>query len=82
MVEVGGHDLERIARSVAVVVAPGVPPDVPALEAARRAGLDIHAEVDIGFLALRRHPLHRHHRDQRQDDHDLADRPRAVPVRA
>ncbi|MEP7226002.1 MAG: UDP-N-acetylmuramoyl-L-alanine--D-glutamate ligase [Gemmatimonadales bacterium] len=52
-VELGGHDLERIARSVAVVVAPGVPPDVPALEAAHQAGLDIHAEVDIGFVALR-----------------------------
>ena len=52
-VHVGGHDLDRIARSVAVVVAPGVPPDVPALEAARRARVPIHAEVDIGFLALR-----------------------------
>ena len=41
VVELGGHDLERIARSAAVVVAPGVPPDVPALEAARHAGLDI-----------------------------------------
>ena len=51
-VHLGGHDLERIARSVAVVVAPGVPPDVAPLEAARRAGLDIHAEVDIGFVAL------------------------------
>ena len=52
-VEIGGHDLARIGRSAAVVVAPGVPPKVPALEAARSAGLDIHAEVDIGFLALR-----------------------------
>ena len=52
-VELGGHNLERIARAAAVVVAPGVPPDVPALEAARKAGLDIHAEVDIGFVALR-----------------------------
>lgn len=51
-VELGGHDLERITRAVAVVVAPGVPPNVPPLEAARRAGLDIHAEVDIGFVAL------------------------------
>jgi UDP-N-acetylmuramoylalanine--D-glutamate ligase len=51
-VEVGGHNLDRIARAVAVVVAPGVPPNVPALEAARQAGLEIYAEVDIGFLAL------------------------------
>jgi UDP-N-acetylmuramoylalanine--D-glutamate ligase len=52
-VELGGHDLARIARAAAVVVAPGVPPDVPALETARRAGLEVYAEVDIGFLALR-----------------------------
>ena len=52
-VQLGGHDLERIARAVAVVAAPGVPPDVPPLDAARRAGVPIHAEVDIGFLALR-----------------------------
>jgi UDP-N-acetylmuramoylalanine--D-glutamate ligase len=51
-VEVGGHDLDRIAKAAAVVVAPGVPPNVPALEAARRVGLEIYAEVDIGFLAL------------------------------
>ena len=53
VVQLGGHDLERIARSAAVVVAPGVPPDVPPLDTARRAGLDIHAEVDIGFVALK-----------------------------
>jgi UDP-N-acetylmuramoylalanine--D-glutamate ligase len=52
-VQVGGHDLERIGRAAAVVVAPGVPPDVPALETARRAGLEIYAEVDVGFVALR-----------------------------
>jgi UDP-N-acetylmuramoylalanine--D-glutamate ligase len=52
-VELGGHDLARISRAAAVVVAPGVPPDVPPLESARRAGLEIYAEVDIGFLALR-----------------------------
>ncbi|HWB43076.1 MAG TPA: UDP-N-acetylmuramoyl-L-alanine--D-glutamate ligase [Gemmatimonadales bacterium] len=52
-VHVGGHDLERIARSVAVVAAPGVPPEAPPLAAARTAGVPIHAEIDIGFLALR-----------------------------
>jgi UDP-N-acetylmuramoylalanine--D-glutamate ligase len=51
-VQVGGHDLERIGRAAAVVVAPGVPPEVPALESARRAGLQIYAETDLGFLAL------------------------------
>jgi UDP-N-acetylmuramoylalanine--D-glutamate ligase len=52
-VELGGHDLRRIGRAAAAVVAPGVPPEAPPLEAARRAGLEILAEVDIGFLALR-----------------------------
>jgi UDP-N-acetylmuramoylalanine--D-glutamate ligase len=53
-VDIGGHDLARIGRAAAVVVAPGVPPGVPALDTARDAGLEIYAEVDIGFLALRK----------------------------
>ncbi len=53
-VDIGSHDLARIGRAAAVVVAPGVPPNVPALDTARRAGLEIYAEVDIGFLALRK----------------------------
>jgi UDP-N-acetylmuramoylalanine--D-glutamate ligase len=52
VVQLGGHDLDRIGRAAAVVVAPGVPPDVPPLAAARRAGVPIYAEVDLGFLAL------------------------------
>jgi UDP-N-acetylmuramoylalanine--D-glutamate ligase len=52
-VQLGGHDLARIGRAAAVVVAPGVPPEVPPLAAARAAGLEIYAETDIGFLALR-----------------------------
>ncbi|MBA2458288.1 MAG: UDP-N-acetylmuramoyl-L-alanine--D-glutamate ligase [Gemmatimonadales bacterium] len=51
--QLGGHDLKRIGRAAAVVVAPGVPPEVPPLETARRAGLAIYAETDLGFLALR-----------------------------
>ncbi len=51
-VQVGGHDFERIARAAAVVVAPGVPPDVAPLVRAREAGLTVFAEVDVGFLAL------------------------------
>jgi UDP-N-acetylmuramoylalanine--D-glutamate ligase len=53
-VDIGGHDLRRISQSAAVVVAPGVPPTVPALTAARDAALEIYAEVDIGFIALKR----------------------------
>ncbi|HEU5042088.1 MAG TPA: UDP-N-acetylmuramoyl-L-alanine--D-glutamate ligase, partial [Gemmatimonadales bacterium] len=51
-VDTGRHDLERIGHAAAVVVAPGVPPEAAPLEAARRAGLAIYAETDLGFLAL------------------------------
>jgi UDP-N-acetylmuramoylalanine--D-glutamate ligase len=51
-VQLGGHDLDRIARAGAVVVAPGVPPEAPPLATARGAAVPIFAEVDIGFLAL------------------------------
>jgi UDP-N-acetylmuramoylalanine--D-glutamate ligase len=53
VVQLGGHDIGRVARAAAVVVAPGVPPDVPPLTAARQAGVGIYAEIDIGFVALR-----------------------------
>jgi UDP-N-acetylmuramoylalanine--D-glutamate ligase len=52
-VELGRHDLTRIAAAVAVVVSPGVPPDVPPLRAARDAGVPVYAEVDLGFTELR-----------------------------
>ena len=52
VVDLGRHDLARIGRACAVVVAPGVPPGVPPLEAATAAGIGVYAEVDIGFLAL------------------------------
>jgi UDP-N-acetylmuramoylalanine--D-glutamate ligase len=53
-VDIGGHNLDRIGRAAAVVVAPGVPPNVPPLDVAHRAGIPIYAEVDIGFVALRK----------------------------
>ena len=51
-VQLGGHDLMRIKRAAAVVVSPGIPPQVPALETARKANIPIHSEIDIGFLGL------------------------------
>lgn len=51
-VELGGHDTARIARSVAAIVAPGVPPDAPPLVAASAAGVPVYAEVDLGYTAL------------------------------
>jgi UDP-N-acetylmuramoylalanine--D-glutamate ligase len=52
-VELGRHDPGRIAAAAAVVVSPGVPPDVPALQTARDAGVAVYAEVDLGFTELR-----------------------------
>lgn len=51
-VDVGGHDLERIARARAVVASPGVPPDAPPLAAARAAGVPIVSEIEIGLQAM------------------------------
>ena len=38
-VDLGGHDLERIARADAVVVSPGIPPDAPVLRSLRGRGV-------------------------------------------
>lgn len=51
-VEVGRHDLERITSAVAVVVSPGVPPNVPVLIAARDAGVEVISEAQLGLDAL------------------------------
>lgn len=56
-VDVGRHDLARIARAAVVVVSPGVPPQVPPLVAAREAGVPIVSEVEI---ALRLQPAMRY----------------------
>jgi UDP-N-acetylmuramoylalanine--D-glutamate ligase len=51
-VELGGHDLDRIARAGAVVPSPGVPPEARALQVAREAGVPIRTEADLGLEAL------------------------------
>jgi UDP-N-acetylmuramoylalanine--D-glutamate ligase len=48
----GGHDLERISRASVVVVSPGVPPDAPALRAARDNQVEVISEIELGLLAL------------------------------
>jgi UDP-N-acetylmuramoylalanine--D-glutamate ligase len=53
-VELGRHDLERIARATAVIVSPGVPPDAAPLVAARRAGVAVRSEIDLAARALSR----------------------------
>ncbi len=51
-VDLGGHDVKRIAAAAAAVVSPGIPPDVPPLRAARDAGIEILAELDLASRAL------------------------------
>jgi UDP-N-acetylmuramoylalanine--D-glutamate ligase len=51
-VELGGHDLDRIARAVLCVVSPGVPPDAAPIAAARRAGVPVRAEAELGLEAM------------------------------
>jgi UDP-N-acetylmuramoylalanine--D-glutamate ligase len=52
VVEQGGHDLARIARSALVVASPGIPPDAPPLKAARDAGVPIVGEVEVALHFL------------------------------
>ena len=51
-VELGGHDLARIARASLVVTSPGIPPDAPPLHAAQARGVDVVSEVEIGLRFL------------------------------
>jgi UDP-N-acetylmuramoylalanine--D-glutamate ligase len=51
-VQLGAHDLDRIARSALVVASPGVPPNAPPFEVARKAGVPIVSEIEIGLRFL------------------------------
>jgi UDP-N-acetylmuramoylalanine--D-glutamate ligase len=51
-VELGGHDLGRIARARAGILSPGVPPDAAAARVAREAGVPLRAEIDLGLEAV------------------------------
>jgi UDP-N-acetylmuramoylalanine--D-glutamate ligase len=48
----GSHDLERIARAAVVVASPGVPPNAPALAAARAAKVPIVSEIEVALRLL------------------------------
>jgi UDP-N-acetylmuramoylalanine--D-glutamate ligase len=50
--ELGGHRAETFARASMVVVSPGVPWGRPELEAARRAGVPVIAEIELAFRHL------------------------------
>jgi UDP-N-acetylmuramoylalanine--D-glutamate ligase len=51
-VDLGAHDLARIARAAAVVVSPGVPPEAAPVVAARQAGVEVVSEIDLGARLL------------------------------
>jgi UDP-N-acetylmuramoylalanine--D-glutamate ligase len=50
--DAGGHDLARIARASLVVTSPGIPPDAPALLAARQANVGVVSEVELALTAM------------------------------
>ncbi len=51
-VELGRHDLDRISRSAAVVLSPGVPPTAPPVAAAVGAGVPVVGELDLAARFL------------------------------
>ena len=51
--ETGGHRKETFTSAAMVVVSPGVRWELPELEAARRAGVPVIAEVELAFRNLR-----------------------------
>jgi UDP-N-acetylmuramoylalanine--D-glutamate ligase len=53
-VELGRHNLERIAKASLVVASPGVPPNAPPFAAARAVGVPVVSEIEIGLRFLPR----------------------------
>ena len=51
-VDVGRHDLARIARASVVVASPGVPPTAPPIRAAVDAGVPVVGEVEVALQLL------------------------------
>jgi UDP-N-acetylmuramoylalanine--D-glutamate ligase len=51
-VDVGRHDLDRIARAAATVASPGIPPEAPPLAAARAAGRSVVGEVEVALRLM------------------------------
>ncbi len=51
-VELGRHDLEKIARAAVVFLSPGVPPEAAPVAAARAAGVPVVAELDLAARFL------------------------------
>lgn len=52
-IELGGHRPETMAAADLVVLSPGVAPDQPALEPARRGGAEIIGEIELAWRWIR-----------------------------
>lgn len=52
-IEVGGHVTDTFVDADLVVLSPGVPPETPAVLAARAAGVPVIGEVELAFRWLR-----------------------------
>jgi len=50
--QVGGHDLARVAGSAALILSPGIPPTAPVVQAAVAAGVPVLAEAQLGLDAM------------------------------
>lgn len=50
--ELGEHREETFTGAAMIVVSPGVPWDLPQLEAARKAGVKVIAELELGFREI------------------------------
>ncbi|MFN9308792.1 UDP-N-acetylmuramoyl-L-alanine--D-glutamate ligase [Gemmatimonas sp.] len=48
-VDVGQHNLERVAHAAVLVVSPGVPPSAPPLRTALAAGIPVVSEVEVAL---------------------------------
>ncbi|MBI2186682.1 MAG: UDP-N-acetylmuramoyl-L-alanine--D-glutamate ligase [Acidobacteria bacterium] len=51
--ELGGHTPETLAAADLVVLSPGVPPDQPVLDAARRRGSEVIGEIELAWRWIR-----------------------------
>lgn len=53
--EFGGHQAPTFVQQELIVASPGVPPNLPALAAARKAGLPVWSEIELAWRFLRGH---------------------------
>jgi UDP-N-acetylmuramoylalanine--D-glutamate ligase len=54
-IEAGGHKTDTLASADLVVLSPGVPPELPAIRAARERGVPVIGEVELQGGRWRKH---------------------------